>query len=135
MTNLFSQAASNLLLKLNIDLDKSSLIILEDFNFNQFYINIERNIIVFAKYYSYEKTISTVFEFSFYRQGSGLVPISLKTKNEIASSEFHNNKIKIFDKANHDLLIALFDKYSSKYGDEFVITENILNTNNNHYVT
>lgn len=101
---------------------------LEDQFRNVVNINSECNIIVIGKYQFLNNEITPIIEFTLYKHGSLLIPLSLyANKKELTSAIIKENRVKIISTKHHAELIFLLSKHLDKYQkSEFVITENIV---------
>lgn len=133
MIQLGSLALATFLNKNNINYqglstEKIYFFTLEDQIKNVVNINSECNIIVIGKYQFLNNEITPIIEFTLYRHGSLLIPLSLYTnKKELTSAAIKNNRVKIISTKRHSELIFLLSKHLDKYqNSEFVMTENIV---------
>lgn len=130
MIPLSSTAAATFLEKNNIVLEqlqrfKTYFFTLEDQSSNVVNISAECNIIVIGKYQFLDGEIAPIIEFTLYRHGSLIVPLSLfANKKEITSAIVKNNRLNIVSPKNHAHLIFLLSRHLDKYHkSEFFMTD------------
>ena len=133
MIQLGSLALATFLNKNNINYqglstEKIYFFTLEDQFGNVLNINSECNIIVIGKYQFWNNEIAPIIEFTLYKHGSLLIPLSLyANKKELTSAIIKENRVKIISTKRHAELIFLLSKHLDKYQkSEFVMTENIV---------
>ena len=133
MIQLGSLALATFLNKNNINyqglnVKKIYFFTLEDRLRNVVNINSECNIIVIGKYQFLNNEITPIIEFTLFKHGSLLIPLSLyANKKELTSAIIKDNHVKIVSTKRHAELIFLLSKHLDKYQkSEFVMTENIV---------